>query len=129
MDFDLKKLIKEASADVQNKNMDPSLMKVEVWNPYKVDLHFEMRIASMEYLKRNGRQTHLTKFTLKPGQMKILSHQYWDVSTRGGLKNADIFLPMNLGRDIGHGIKWMPTARDKDFDRWEKILTTVNAHG
>lgn len=110
---------------VNNRNMDPSLIRCEVWNPYKHILIFSLQSQHIEYLRNNNRQTNMLTFSLKPGAAVVLSHQYWNVEVfPSGIKQP--FLPMNLGRDIGKNIRWTPGPKDENYLNWQKILNTVN---
>jgi len=109
---------------IHTKNMDPSLIRCEVWNPYSVALHFKIREDMIGYLHNNGRQILKREFTLSPGKAILLSHQYWLIESATGVKQP--FLPLNLGKDIGKGIRWEPGPKDNGYLDWLKIKKTVN---
>lgn len=109
---------------IHQKNMDPSLIRCEVWNPYSCLLKFTLRTDMIEYLKGNGRDTSLQAFVLHPGKAIVLTHQYWIVVSQSGVTNP--FLPLNLGNDIGKGIRWEPGPKDNGYLYWIKLKKTVD---
>lgn len=112
--------------NIHSQNMDPSLIRTEVWNPYKYPIILRLQLAMLDYLRLNGRQTHIREVLIKPNHSVILTHQYWDVECNGIKDNSQIFLPQNLGRDIGKGIRWLPGPTEAGHEQIKKIIQTVN---
>jgi len=111
---------------IHRQNMDPSLIRCEVWNPYRFPIIFRLRETMLQYLIQNGRLTQPRIIELGPNQRIILTHQYWDLECNGIKDNAQIFLPMNLGNDIGKNRKWLPGPAEPGYLEIKKRIQIVN---